>query len=216
MTTFRFAAFSLDAATRQLLCNTREVSLSPKAFQLLLLLVTNCDRAVSKQDVQQSLWPSTFVLETNVASLIAEIRRALDDDAAKPRFVRTIHRFGYRFIGQVDRSTVAVDQVAPAPEYSLIWDQRQIPLTEGANVIGRGTDISVCIDAPGVSRHHARILIGADEALIEDLGSKNGTYVAAERVTAPRRLANGEQIRLGSVVVRFRIAGPSAATDTIS
>jgi DNA-binding winged helix-turn-helix (wHTH) protein len=214
MRPLRFASFSLDAATRQLLRGGQEVSLSPKAFQLLLLLVTNRDRAVSKQELQQSLWPSTFVLETNLASLIAEIRRALGDDAAKPRFVRTIHRFGYRFVGQLDEPGVAVDHAAA--RYWLAWELRRIPLIEGANLIGRGTDVSICIDAPGVSRHHARIVIRGDEATVEDLGSKNGTYVAGERVTAPRRLDDGDQIRLGSVVVRLQMPGVSAVTETAS
>jgi DNA-binding winged helix-turn-helix (wHTH) protein len=89
MATVRFSPFSLDAATRQLLRDGREAPLSPKAFQLLLALVTNRERAMSKQKLQQTLWPSTFVLETNLASLIAEIRRVLHDDAAKPQFVRT-------------------------------------------------------------------------------------------------------------------------------
>jgi DNA-binding winged helix-turn-helix (wHTH) protein len=216
MRTFGFASFSLDAATRQLLRDGREISLSPKAFQLLLLLVANRDRAMSKQELHQSLWPSTFVLETNLASLIAEIRRALDDDAAKPRFVRTIHRFGYRFVGQVDESSVPPGEVAAAAKYWLAWDLRQVPLTAGANIIGRGTDTSIWIDAPGVSRHHARIVIRDDEATIEDLGSKNGTYVAGERVVAPQRLNDGDQIRLGTVVLRFRIPGLSAATETAS
>ena len=216
MAPFRFASFSLDAATRQLLRKGREIALSPKAFQLLLLLVANRDRAMSKQELQQNLWPSTFVLETNLASLVAEIRRALDDDAAKPRFVRTIYRFGYRFVGQVDQPSVAPDEVAAVTKCWLMWDLRQIPLMEGANIIGRGTDTSIWIDAPGVSRHHARIVIRGAEAMIEDLGSKNGTYVAGTRVTAPQRLDDGNQIRLGSVVVRFRIPGLSAATETAS
>ena len=114
MGTFEFDAFSLDSGTRQLLRSSgEEVLLSPKAFQLLLLLVANRARAMSKQELHQSLWPSTFVVETNLASLIAEVRRALNDDAAKPRFVRTIHRFGYRFVGQVDESG-AISSEGPA------------------------------------------------------------------------------------------------------
>ena len=214
MQTLRFASFSLNAATRQLLHDRREVSLSPKAFQLLLLLVTNRDRAMSKQELHQSLWPSTFVLETNLASLIAEIRRALNDDAAKPRLVRTIHRFGYRFVGQVNESGAVPGDVSASARYWLAWELKQVPLAEGSNVIGRGTDTSIWIDAPGVSRHHARIVIKGDEAMVEDLGSKNGTYLAGERVTSPCRLNDGDQIRLGSVVVRFRIHGSSAATET--
>lgn len=212
----RFGPFVLDAATRQLLRNGREVPLSPKAFQLILLLVANRERAMSKQELHQSMWPSTFVLEANLASLIAEIRRALDDDAAKPQFVRTIHRFGYRFVGKVDESTVEPGEPPAAAKYWLIWELRQVPLAEGSNVLGRGTDASVWIDAPGVSRHHARIVINGGEATIEDLGSKNGTYVASEPVTVRRRLDDGDQIRLGSVVVRFRIPRFSAATETAS
>jgi DNA-binding winged helix-turn-helix (wHTH) protein len=214
--TARFGPFSLDPATRQLLRDGREVSLSPKAFHLLLLLVTHRERAVSKHELHQSLWPSTFVLETNLASLIAEVRRALDDDAAKPQFVRTIHRFGYRFIGEVDASTAVPAEPTAAAKYWLVWELGQVPLAEGSNVIGRGTDASVWIDAPGVSRHHAQIVVDAGEATVEDLGSKNGTYVAGERITTSRRLGDGDQIRLGSVVVTFRIPKFSVPTVTVS
>jgi len=214
MGTVQFGPFSLDEAARQLLRSGREVSLSPKAFQLLVLLVTNRERAMSKQELHQSLWPSTFVVDTNLASLIAEIRRALDDDAAKPEFVRTIHRFGYRFVGQVSASQQRPDEAPTVARHWLVWDVRQVPLNDGANVIGRGTDASIWIDAPGVSRHHARILIDDDAATIEDLGSKNGTYVAGTRVTGPRHLQDSDQIRLGSVVVTFRTPKFSAATET--
>ena len=87
---------------------------------------------------------------------------------------------------------------------------------ENAHIVGRGADASVWIDATGVSRHHARILIDGGDATLEDLGSKNGTYVAGERVTSPRRLHDGDQIRLGSVVVTFQSPAVSAATETVS
>src|SRR6188474_459135 len=134
MGTVRFGLFSLDAATRQLRRDGREVALSPKAFQLLLFLVVNRERAVSRQELHQTLWPSTFVLDTNIASLIAEIRRALDDNAATPRFIRTMHRFGYRFVGQTDEPAVHTESGA---RYYLVWDLRQVPLADGYNVLGR-------------------------------------------------------------------------------
>ena len=214
MGTVRFGLFSLDSATRQLLRDGREVSLSPKAFQLLSLLVANRARAVSRQELHEGLWPSTFVLDTNIASLIAEIRRALDDDAAKPRFIRTMHRFGYRFVGQgTSRRPRLFQRRAQRPTG---WcGSRHVPLSEGSNLIGRGGCVGL-IDATGVSRHHARILIDRGDATIEDLGSKNGTYVAGERVTNPRRLRDGDQIRVGSVVVTFQIPRVSVATETVS
>lgn len=211
--TFRFGRFSLDSRARQLLRDGADIALSPKAFQLLLLLVENRSRAMSRDELQQHLWPSTFVLETNLAGLVGEVRRALRDSAEQPTFVRTMHRFGYRFIADV------VDADAPAPrepamKYWLLWETKQVPLAEGNNIVGRGVDAGVWIDAPGVSRHHAQIVVRQGEATLEDLGSKNGTYIAGHRVTTPHRLANGDQIRLGSVVITFRVPEPPGSTET--
>jgi DNA-binding winged helix-turn-helix (wHTH) protein len=212
--TFRFGPFLLDSRTRQLLRDGREVALSPKAFQLLLVLVENRSRAMSREELHQQLWPSTFVLETNLAGLVAEVRRTLEDTADKPTFVRTMHRFGYWFIGDVHQSDASVESGGPAMKPWLVWETRQVALTEGNNIVGRDADASVWIDAPGVSRHHARIVVRQGEATLEDLGSKNGTYVGAQRVTTFRRLVDGDQIRLGSVVVTFRIPQPPGSTET--
>jgi DNA-binding winged helix-turn-helix (wHTH) protein len=212
--TYRFGPFTVDSRTRRLLRDGREVHLSPKAFDLLLLLVDNRSRAMSKADLLKHLWPSTFVLETNLAGLIAEVRRALGDAADDPRFVRTMHRFGYCFIGSVHEGDAEEEPVRPATRYWLVWETRQVPLTEGDNILGRAPDAAVWIDALGVSRHHARIIVEGGDATVEDLGSKNGTYVGAERVTAPCRLADGDQIRLGSVVITFRIPPPVGSTET--
>ena len=211
---FRFGPFSLDSRTRQLLRNGREVALSPKAFQLLLSLIENRSRAMSRQELHEQLWPSTFVLETNLAGLVAEIRRALDDTAEKPSFVRTMHRFGYRFIGAVEEAVASLDSGEPVAKYWLVWETRQVPLNEGDNIVGRGADASVWIDAPGVSRHHARIVVRQGEAMLEDLGSKNGTYIGVDRISIPRLLADGDQVRLGSVVITFRIPHLPGPTET--
>jgi DNA-binding winged helix-turn-helix (wHTH) protein len=213
---FRFGPFALDSRTRQLQRDGHEATLSPKAFQLLLLLVENRERAMSRQELHEQLWPSTFVLETNLAGLVAEIRRALKDTADKPTFVRTMHRYGYRFVGNVQESDPTLDSGEPAVKFWLVWETKQVPLTEGDNIVGRGTDASVWIDASGVSRHHARIIVRRGEATVEDLGSKNGTYVGGERVTAPRLLADGDQVRLGSVVTTFRVPQRPGPTETAS
>lgn len=211
---YRFDDFTLEPRTRRLLRHEQEVHLSPKAFDLLSLLIENRSRAMSKTELQQQLWPSTYVLETNLAGLIAEARQALGDEAARPRYVRTMHRFGYWFVGSVESDAAREEPVKSSIKYWLIWDTRQVALSEGQNVLGRAPDAEVWIDALGVSRHHARITLAEAEARVEDLGSKNGTYVGGERVTAPRRLADGDQIRLGSVVLTFRIPSPAGTTDT--
>ena len=212
---YRFEPFTLDARTRQLLREGEEVHLSPKAFDLLLSLVENRSRAMSRADLHAKLWPSTFVLETNLAGLVAEVRRALGDAADDPQFVRTMHRFGYWFIGSVHEGDAGEEPLKPIVKYWLMWETRQVPLTEGDNIVGRAPDATVWIDALGVSRHHARIIVEGRDATVEDLGSKNGTYVGAQRVTAPYRLSDGDQIRLGSVVITFRIPPPVGSTETV-
>jgi DNA-binding winged helix-turn-helix (wHTH) protein len=212
---YRFGDFTLDPDTRQLRSNGRDVHASPKAFDLLTLLVENRARAVSKAELQQRLWPSTFVEETNLASLVAEIRRALGDSATSPRFVRTVYGFGYQFVGEVMPSVPATRSEQAGAQLWLIFEHRQIPLMEGVNVIGRGPDAAIRIDSPGVSRHHARIVVDQGEGTLEDLGSKNGTDLNGRRITTPRRVGDGDEIRLGTIVLIFRISSPITPTQTV-
>jgi pSer/pThr/pTyr-binding forkhead associated (FHA) protein len=87
-------------------------------------------------------------------------------------------------------------------------------LGRGASVLGRAEDAAVCIDRPGISRRHARIVISGDEATIEDLGSKNGTFRGEDRLSGPVALAEGDVIRLGRMVLVFRWAPSSVSTRT--
>jgi DNA-binding winged helix-turn-helix (wHTH) protein len=212
--TYEFGGFTLDTDTRELLLNRTEVHLSPKAFELLTLLLVNRPRAVAKAELQDKLWPSTFVEETNVAGLVAEIRRALRDEAADPTFVRTVHRFGYRFVGEAVESVPARRATPSAARLCLVLQNRQIRLLDGANIIGRDPDVTIQCDAAGVSRHHARILVSDGGATLEDLQSKNGTYLNGTRIAA-QRLSDGDEIRLGAARLTFRIA-LAGSTETLT
>ena len=131
----RLGELTFDADARQLLRGSVELHLSPKAFDLLRVLIEHRPRALSKQELHQHLWPATFVSEANLASLVAEIRETLADDARKPRFVRTAHRFGYAFCG--DAAEIS-EQVAPASPPSFCWlvsDGRRLPLQPGHNIL---------------------------------------------------------------------------------
>jgi DNA-binding winged helix-turn-helix (wHTH) protein len=210
--TYRFDHFALDTDTRRLLRDGEELHLSPKAFDLLRLLIEGRARALARTDLHEALWPETHVEDTNLAGLIAEIRRALSDSSDNPRFVRTMHRFGYWFIASIN------DTPAQEPSrrirYWLIWEMRQLPLFDGINVVGRAQDASVWLEAQGVSRYHARIRLESGNAVIEDLSSKNGTFVNGERLAGPYELRDGDQIRVGAIVMVFRIPPPAEATDT--
>lgn len=212
---FRFGRFVLDSDTRQLLQDDEEIHLAPKAFELLLLLLVNRPRALSKAELLERLWPSTFVEETNLAGLVAEIRRALRDSATRPVYLRTVYRFGYRFVGDVVESGAPVPVGLVGPRSYLIFENRRIALLEGANTIGRAPDATIQCDVRGVSRHHARIVVSGGHATLEDLGSKNGTYVRHERITSAG-LADGDRIQLGTATLTFRVDPPLDPTDTVA
>jgi pSer/pThr/pTyr-binding forkhead associated (FHA) protein len=93
---------------------------------------------------------------------------------------------------------------------------RQFVLQDGTLVIGRARDAGIRVDAAGVSRHHARLVVSGSEARVEDLGSKNGTFVQGEPVTRARLLKDGDEIRVGPVALTFRIAPPTLPTETMS
>ena len=189
--------------------------MSPKAFDLFAVLVANKDRAVSKGELQQRLWPSTFVEETNLASLVAEIRRALSDSAADPRFVRTVYGFGYRFVGEARVVTAASRAGSSRTTLWLMIEGRQIPLLNGVNVIGRAADAAIRVDAPGLSRYHARISVDNGQATLEDLASKNGTHLNGRRLSTPEPLHDGHQIRVGGITLIFRTVSPGSPTETL-
>ncbi len=102
-----FGDFTLDESRRQLLRGGEAIHLSPKAFQLLSILTHETPRAISKRDLQERLWPDTFVTEGNLSGLVAELRTALDDDAHDPRFIRTLYGFGYSFAAPIADVTAA-------------------------------------------------------------------------------------------------------------
>ena len=213
---YRFGDFTFDHDIRRLLLNTSEVHLSPKAFELLAVLLANRSRAVSKAELQQHLWPSTFVEETNVAGLVAEIRRALGDSASSPKFVRTVYGFGYRFVGEVAEDTPSLRPVLARVKLFVVVGQREIVLMEGSNVIGREPPATIQVDGRGLSRSHARIQVSGGAATIEDVGSKNGTYVNGQRITTPFHLSDRDEIRMGAITLTFRVASPTHPTETVA
>ena len=211
-----FGAFTLNSETRQLRRGADEVHLSPKAFDLLCLLVERRPGAISKADLLEQLWPKTYITESNIAGLVAEIRRAIDDDARTPRFVRTVQRFGYAFAGEASAPEMLPPVEAAAGRASGSWlvaGERHVPLQDGENILGRDPETGG-FDSITVSRRHARIVVTDGHATLEDLGSKNGTFLHGKRITSPHALADADQISLGSVPMTFRVArdGPSTRT----
>jgi len=206
-----FGEFVLDLGPRELRREQEAVHLSPKAMGLLEALLERRPEALSKKELQERLWPATFVVEANVTNLVAELRAAVGDNARKPRLIRTVHGFGYAFCGQaVDRTSAEDDRV----RYYLLLGTRRLDLGEGENLLGRTEDSILGLATVTISRRHACIRIAGDEAVLEDLGSKNGTYLSGERVKEPTRLKDGDEIRVGSALLTFRRVSASVSTKT--
>jgi pSer/pThr/pTyr-binding forkhead associated (FHA) protein len=98
--------------------------------------------------------------------------------------------------------------------FRLVWPGGRAGLGDGEHVLGRDPELELFLDAPEVSRRHARIRIAGDEATIEDLESKNGTFVSDRRVESATRLVDGDSIRIGSVRLTFTAVRSCGSTET--
>jgi DNA-binding winged helix-turn-helix (wHTH) protein len=206
----RFREFALDTDQRRLLRGEAEVHLTPKAFDLLVLLIDEAPRVIRKADLHERLWPGTFVSDATLVGLIKELRRGLEDHESRP-LIRTAHRVGYAFDGPLERQVGL-----PAVSRWIVAGSRRVPLQIGENLIGRDPASTICLDATGVSRRHARIVVGSNGAKLEDLESKNGTIVNDDVVNGTVVLHDGDRIHVGPVVVIYHASASGISTETQS
>ena len=210
----RFGPFVLDTGRRQLLRDDVPIHLTPKAFQLLTRLVAASPIAVSKDELQALLWPSTFVDEANLSVLVAELRAALGDDARHPRYIRTVHGFGYAFAFDVSQESKKHASVTRS-DWWLVSEKDQFRLEAGEMIVGREPAAAIYIDNGSVSRRHARVTVEGTAVTLEDLGSKNGTWVDGAPVARPTILRDGAEVRFGSVILRLRQVIAPVSTETV-
>jgi DNA-binding winged helix-turn-helix (wHTH) protein len=212
---FVFGEFEFDLSSRQLLRHGSAIQLSPKAFQLLALLLERRPEAVSKTELLRHLWSEAFVSEASLYNLVAEVRAALGDGPRAARFIRTVPRYGYAFHGDARPAAAEVSSshvTSPGPR--LVSKDREWALSQGSNLLGRDGDCGVRIDHPSVSRRHACISVTGGEATVEDLDSKNGTSVNGQPVTSPVVLKDLDRIRVGSARLVYRTLGDLLSTVT--
>ena len=204
-----FGDFAADFGSRELRHGAEAVPLGPKAFELLELLLRKRPRALSKAQIRDQLWPRTLASESNLTTLVSELRTALGDRARKPRYIRTVYGFGYAFCGEATEvADVGLRGSGRARRLRLFLEDREIALREGENLLGRLDEGVAWFESPTVSRRHARIVVEGGKATLEDLGSKNGTFLRGERISSPRPLADGDEILLGRVHMTFRVLPP--------
>jgi DNA-binding winged helix-turn-helix (wHTH) protein len=211
----RFSGCVFDSDTREVRRGASPVELSPKAFELLELLIESRPRVLPKQEIHERLWPGVFVSDASLSNVVAELRAALRDDAHQPNIVRTVHRFGYGFVAEPEPESRPEVRLMPPVLHKLLWEAREIELSPGETFFGRDRSV-VWIDDPSVSRRHARISVDGELATIRDLGSKNGTLVNGDAVAGDRPLADGDEIRIGRARMTFHVLTRTGSTQTAS
>jgi DNA-binding winged helix-turn-helix (wHTH) protein len=216
-----FGSFVLDSGSRELLqyrsSAASAVHLSPKAFDILEILVARRPNVVSKDVLLAEVWPGKVVEEANLAIVVGEIRKALGDDPKSPAVVLTVARRGYRFAAETNDLDARGSRLSGRDSLVrcwLTWEDKTLPLRAGENIVGRHPASAVWINAASVSRVHARIVAAADTVTVEDSGSRNGTWVDGKRIAAPHLLVDGSTLTFGSEETCFRQWSDSAAVGT--
>ncbi len=128
---YRFGEFTLDADQKVLLREGKPLLLAPKVVETLLTLVQNSGRILEKQELMARLWPDTFVEESNLTYTIVQLRKALGDDARHSRYIETIPKRGYRFIGQTVIENKPVISIAVLPFVDMSPERDQDYFCEG-------------------------------------------------------------------------------------
>jgi len=206
----RFAECVLDPEARELRRRGEPARLSPRAFQLLVLLVERRPRPLTQQLLRDALWPDTSVGYTSLAQVVAEVRRAIGDSADAGRLIRTVPRVGYAFVAPVVEERTR----RPGGVGVLVTAESEYLVPEGETLVGRGTECGIRLPSTRVSRVHARVWAEGERVLVEDVGSKNGTWVNGERREGPALLDEGDEVLFGTLRAVFHRAGAGGSTRT--
>jgi DNA-binding winged helix-turn-helix (wHTH) protein len=197
----QFPPFIFDSQRRLVMRGDVAVALTPKAFTLLELLISAAPDPISKEAIYDQLWPGVFVETGNLHNLVSELRTALGDDDHV--LIRTVHRIGYAFAAPFVRLSTATTRL-------LVGDD-VIDLPDGETIIGRER-----LGTPDSSRRHARIVVSGGDVTVEDLGSKNGTFVRGKRIRERAAVSDGDEIMFGRTIATLQVVDTGAPTITAS
>jgi DNA-binding winged helix-turn-helix (wHTH) protein len=210
----------VDLASRQLWRAGTSLALEPKIFELLEVLIQRRPAVVKNEELDELLWPKVYVARTSLTRLVSELRAVLGDTPRDSKIIRTVYKTGYAFGAEVvvlDGAPGAASNGPVLPVlFSLVWNDRTLPLPDGDYTIGRGDECQVIVDAGTVSRCHAKISVRGNTASIEDLSSTNGTSVNGMRITSVTTVQQRAEIALGTAKVVLRKRDPAMETVKVS
>ena len=122
---FRFGVFEIDPSARELRKHGVRIKLQEQPFAVLLILLEKRGQLVTKEELQQRLWPAdTFVeFDKGIYNAIKRLRETLGDQAETPRYIETIPKRGYRFVGNVDAPIFPAQQTAKGRSEAYLWER---------------------------------------------------------------------------------------------
>jgi DNA-binding winged helix-turn-helix (wHTH) protein len=202
----RLGSATFDRDRRVLVGASGPLPLAPKEFGLLSLLLAQRPRVVTKEEIQDALWPDTIVAETSLSTLVNELRSKLGQTGREGP-IRTVHGVGYAL---ADDEGTALPREGPR----LVRGSDQILLLAPETVLGREPGLPGTVDDSSVSRRHARLSWDGASATLVDLDSKNGTFLRGTRIEGPVALEDGDEIRLGLVSFVYRAPRDPGASRT--
>src|SRR5262245_11877694 len=120
--TYEFGPFLVLVDERRLLFDGKQIQLTPKAFDTLLILIQRSGQVLEKKEIMDQIWPDTFVEEATLAQNIFTLRKALGENATGVQYIETIPKRGYRFVADVKKSyrELSNQQTNTAPGLSSI------------------------------------------------------------------------------------------------
>ena len=207
----RFLDCELDHDARLLRRADTPVHLSPKAFEVLVLLLSRRPAAVSKVEILDTVWPGTFVTDASLARTVHEVRVAIGGVGLAA--IRTLHGHGYAF-----QATAVAERARPVAVYDaqpivedappirgwLLVGGRAVALRDGDVLVGRDPATAIPVESRLASWHHARLVVTGEGVAIEDLGSKNGTTVRGHRLDGRWLLQDDDDLVIGGLRMVFR------------
>ena len=186
-----FAQFRCDTANQCLWRGARMVPLTPKSYAVLRCLLERPGQLVSKDELLDAVWPDAVVSDASLKVCIGEIRRALGDRVAAPRFIATVHRRGYRFIGTVETgaSSVGVEaDIGKSPPHPAAPTERRPPAVP---LVGRDTALAALERAFERARGGERQIIFVTGALGIGKTALVETFLARTAAPAGATIARG-------------------------
>lgn len=214
----RFDGWSLDPDSGELTRDGEKIRLQDQPLQILQALLASPGRVVTREELVSRLWPRGIVdFETGLNTAMRRLRSALREDADAPRYIETLPRRGYRFIGTVDEAKQGADHelqtqllgsgdplsqrtdclvIVHSPLQAEVG--RRYLLAKDVTTIGRGLENDIVLASQSVSRRHTRIEFRSREVFVVDAASTNGTFINDDsKPVRDGKLQPGNVLRVG-------------------